>query len=229
MVAQDWPQSLVSEADYIGWRGLGPLLGVRYFADVCDGYVILVEKHPFGGIKIQWISNLAVIYRGLRKPSLFYLVCGVLATSLADPGTFVDNIILLVNNDVDGFIQASRWLLVSVIIGIMLNWLFDRPRIDLVVEGGIRIGSYAGFNQSQLSGLIKKWSCNRGQITAESSGASSKYFVYLTRADKAPSIDRIVWSVILHIISWIVMMIVLVGALSTLAFCSLVLYSYFSL
>ena len=47
----DWLQSPVSEAEYIGWRGLGPLLGVRYFANVCDGYLILVEKYPFGGGK----------------------------------------------------------------------------------------------------------------------------------------------------------------------------------
>ena len=168
------------------------------------------------GVKTQWISNLSVIHRSLRRPSLFYFVCTVLSAFFANMETIVDSTKLLLSKDMDGLINLFWWLLASPIIGVILSWLFDRPHVDLVVEGGIRVGTYAGFNHSRLSALIKKWSGDRGQTTAETAGASSKYFVYVTRADKtkAVTIRRIVWLFIMYIVLFVGITMLVMGAIA---------------
>lgn len=152
---------------YLGWRGFGSLLGARYYLNTENKVITLISISPLKGIELQSFLVSDVLCVELYSSSLFYAIIGALAMFLKT-----------VTADAAGILIA---LIYSIIVGLIIERLYERPRIELLLEDGEKIKLFTNFSDN-LPKIIQKIETAIGNHTSEGINSFHYYYTYQTRA-----------------------------------------------
>lgn len=179
-----WEEELHSYT-YVGWRGVGPIFGTRYYLYIGDDAIKMLSRSLLGKIVLHTFPVTAVLCTRAKRPSFSYSLFGAIVAFFGDPfkpRELHDNLEIFYS---EGWVGLGDFLLsalfVSVIFGVIIDRLFERPRIQFILEGGAHIGTFTNFNKS-LPQVIRLISKTRGLNSSESMRSKHRYYNFQGRA-----------------------------------------------
>ncbi len=180
-----WWKKEIDSSTYIGWRGLGPILGTRYYLNLGENVIKFISRSPYGGIEIQVFSASAVLCTDAKRPSMAYSIFGAMIGFLGDlfhPLTMKDNIEVVNSDGVIGLLSILlSSFFIAVVVGTIADRLFERPRINIILEGGTSIGTFTNFKK-RMPETIRAISSARGISSSESMRSNHRYYTFMGRA-----------------------------------------------
>lgn len=180
-----WKDELPSYT-YVGWRGLGPIFGTRYYLYIGDNVVKMLGRSPLRRIILHTFPASAILCTDAKRPSMTYALFGAIVGFFGDlftnPVTMRDNIDVMNSQGFGGLLEFLLSSFVfAVVLGTVLDRLFERPRINFILEGGTHIGTFTNFKK-RLPEVIQLISKARGINSSESMRSKHRYFIFQARA-----------------------------------------------
>jgi len=119
----------------------------------------------------------------LQKSSLFYAIVGALVIFLKQlPDLIKNSSEALKVSGFGGFAtEILTTFVIVLIVGVLITRLYERPRIEFLLEGGTKLGTFTNFN-SKIPEIIQAIEKARGNHASESMSTFHNYYKYQARA-----------------------------------------------
>jgi type IV pilus assembly protein PilA len=139
----------IQNSMYLGWRGLGSLLGTRYYLNTENGIINIISKSPVKGIELQTFTASDILCVELHKSSFFYAIIGTLIIFFKSlPDAINDNIHEHNGHIHDLSIDILFLLGFSLFIGFIIERLYERPHIEFILKGGAKIKLFTNYHSA---------------------------------------------------------------------------------